>query len=599
MADWRDELYERLRYYFGPTGVPERLAAAGQMLNPVSVAQESMRQAGRAADPELSARERFEAGVGSLTEGASMLIPMAGMASRGPSRAIAESLTGFDVAPETVQALRLYDEAFPPADVQEELAREASEVEVPEDFWAGRDIVDEEGYAIVPNERPFEYSDEPAEPWAIDPYTDMTDEELFLQRPFEYPEPDEINFDGGFQDFLDGGGGGDILEPPPDEIDFDIYDIGDFDPPTDFPDQIGTLGGFRPLREDAYGFESPASPYLMEGQTSVTTVSPMELGDSPDFAGMYSRAEKAAQNLKQPTYSDLTQVRRELEARGAPPRELDTQMDYLESQFPAGEKISRDEIQGALGNYKGLIVNRTPVFAKDYAPSGGYNGTSTYFTHENVTDGPDVAYTHFDTYGAPPLAHTRAAQYDITTPDGTPAQTHHVIEIQSDWAQYRQGLPKSDEEVQQIAWNLVRAGRIEEAQKVAGRPEFDQTFPAPYVKNENDWLDLGVRQNLIDAVNSGSDWITFGNGAQANRHIGMPRTAADRFYNEQVPKSVERVLKKFAREADIEMPQLQKTPFVDGDEVLGFKLTPEFREAMRKTNLPSFKDGGLVSLGVL
>lgn len=569
MADWRDELYERLRYYFGPTGVPERLAAAGQMFNPVSVAHESMRQAGRAADPELSARERFEAGVGSLTEGASMLIPMAGMASRGPSRAIAESLTGFDVAPETVQALRFYDEAFPPADVQEGLAREAAEAEVPEDFWAGRDIVDEEGYAIVPNELPFEYSDEAPEPWAIDPWEGMTDEDFLLP-----PAPDEIT-------------------------------IEDFDAPMEFGGeealsaQSGAVGTYRPLREDAYGFESPASPYLMEGQTFDTIVSPMELGDSPDFAGMYSRAEKAAENLKQPTYSDLTQVRRELEARGAPGKELDTQMEYLESKLPAGEKISRDDIQGALGNFKGVIVNRTPYFAKDFAPPGGYNGTSTYFTHENASAGPEAAYKHFGADGPPPLAHSRAAQYDITVPGGDTEQTHHVIEIQSDWAQHRQTLPKSDEEVQKIAGNLVRAGRIEEAQNIVDRSEFDQMHPAPYVKNENDWLDLGVRQNLIDAVNSGSDWITFGNGAQANRHIGMPIEAARRFYDQQVPKSVERVLKKFAREADIEMPQLQKTPFVDGEEVLGFKLTPEFREAMRKTNLPSFKDGGLVSLGVL
>jgi hypothetical protein len=535
------------------------------MFNPVSVAHESMRQAGRAADPELSARERFEAGVGSLTEGASMLIPMAGMASRGPSRAIAESLTGFDVAPETVQALRFYDEAFPPADVQEDLAREAAEAEVPEDFWAGRDIVDEEGYAIVPNEQPFEYSDEAPEPWAVDPYEDMADEDFLLPTP-----PDEINID-----------------------------VGDFDSPMGFPDFQSPNAGFQPLREEAYGSGNPANPYLREGQTADVGISPMELGDSPDFAGMYSRAEKAAQNLKQQTYSDLTQVRRELEARGAPGKELDTQMDYLESQFPAGEKISREDIQGALGKFNGLMVNRTPYFAKDYAPPGGYNGTSTYFTHENASAGPEAAYKHFGADGPPPLAHSRAAQYDITTPGGTTAQTHHVIEIQSDWAQHRQGLPKNDEEVQQIAGNLVRAGRIEEAQNIMDRSEFDQMHPAPYVKNENDWLDLGVRQNLIDAVNSGSDWITFGNGAQANRHIGMPREAADRFYNQQVPKSVERVLKKFAREAGIEMPQLQKTPFVDGEEVLGFKLTPEFREAMRKTNLPSFKNGGLVSLGVL
>jgi hypothetical protein len=145
-----------------------------------------------------------------------------------------------------------------------------------------------------------------------------------------------------------------------------------------------------------------------------------------------------------------------------------------------------------------------------------------------------------------------------------------------------------------VARNLVANGEIEKAQNVRLRSEFDELYPAPYVKNENDWLDLGVRQSLIDAVNSGSDWITFGNGAQANRYIGMPRDAAERFYDQQVPKSIERVLKKFAREAGIDVPRLQKTPFVDGEEVIGFELTPEFREAMRKTNLPSFKNGGLV-----
>jgi len=548
-----------LDYYLGPTGIPERVAAAGELFNPVTAILNSMRQSGRAFDPSLSRRERVGAGIGSLTDIASVLAPVAGVASRGPSRAVAESLTGFDVSPELIEELRFYDEVFPPPRIQEELAREANQVEVPEDFWVGRDIVDEEGYAIVPNELPFEYSDEAPEPWAIDPYEGMRDE-----------------------DFL--------LPPPPDEI-----TIQDFDAPIWFGGE-GAIGEYRPLREEAYGFENPASPYLMEGQDFDTAISAMELGDSPDVAGMYSRSENAAQKLKQPSYSDLTQVRRELEARGAPGKELDTQMEYLESRFPAGEKISRDEVQGALGKFKGLIVNRTPIFSRDFAPSGGYNGTSTYFTHENTPAGPGAAYQHFGSAGGPPpLAHTRAAQYDIETPDGTPAQTHHVIEIQSDWGQHRQKLPKNQEEVQKIAMNMIRDGRVEEAKNVLSRGEFDETYSAPYVKNENDWLDLGVRQNLIDAVNSGSDWVTFSTGEQASRHIGMPRGAAERFYDEQVPKSVDRVLKKFAREAEIEIPKLQKTPFVDGDKVLGFKLTPEFREAMRKTNLPSFKDGGPVT----
>jgi hypothetical protein len=76
----------------------------------------------------------------------------------------------------------------------------------------------------------------------------------------------------------------------------------------------------------------------------------------------------------------------------------------------------------------------------------------------------------------------------------------------------------------------------------------------------------------------------------------MPREAAERFYDRQVPRSVERVLKKFARDAGVEVPEIQRLPFVDGDEVIGFRLTPEFREAVRRVGLPSFRRGGLVSL---
>lgn len=564
MADWRDALYDNLQYYLGPTGIPERISAAGQMFNPVSVTHESMRLAGRAADPRLSRSERVSSGIGSLTEAASLLVPMAGAASRGPARAISETLTGFDISPDLIEELRFYDEAFPPDEVQEALLRQANS-EAPrypdDDFWVGRDIVDEEGYALVPNERPYEYSDEAPEPWAV-----LPDVEFDIEYP---PLPlDEIDFD----------------------IDAPVFDLGS-------PMQQRPLVGYRPLRQDAYGFENPASPYLLGDQWGrSSSVSPLEMGDYPGAAGMYSRAERAAQNLKQQTYPNLTQVRRELEARGAPPRELDTQMDYLAEKFPAGEKITRNAIQEALSKFKGLKLVRTRKYARDYAPDGGYNGTSSFFTHENVTDGPEEAYKHFwdpDSSG-PPLLHTRAAQYDITRPGGGVAQTHHVIEMQSDWAQHRQTLPKDDEEAMRVARNLVADGEIEKAQNIMLRSEFDELYPAPYVKDENDWLDLGVRQSLIDAVNSGSDWITFGNGSQVSRYIGMPIEAARRFYDQQVPKSVDRVLKKFAREAGIEVPRLQKTPFVDGEEVIGFELTPEFREAMRKTNLPSFKNGGLV-----
>jgi hypothetical protein len=48
-------------------------------------------------------------------------------------------------------------------------------------------------------------------------------------------------------------------------------------------------------------------------------------------------------------------------------------------------------------------------------------------------------------------------------------------------------------------------------------------IPVPLFKKQDDWVDAAVRQNLLDAVNAGSDWITFGNGIQASTwHSGMP-----------------------------------------------------------------------------
>ncbi|MFZ9874741.1 MAG: hypothetical protein ACO3E8_05195 [Candidatus Methylacidiphilales bacterium] len=363
---------------------------------------------------------------------------------------------------------------------------------------------------------------------------------------------------------------------------------------------------------------------------------------------LYSRAANAAKQLRQPVYTDPAQVRRELEARGAPGRELDLISDRLDGLFLRSNtgRVEASTIREWLDAAPRLEFNRSGEFAS-YSVPGGTNYRATFVTHPSVRDGPEAAFDHFGRRNSPPLFHTRAADYTITTPEGSPARTHHVIEIQSDWAQYRQGLsatklePLSDAE--SLEWRRLgneyqdlgeQQRRLEnrmqgldydspELQRVLAehadlqtridqinptleeysnriysrdRQTFDKKYPAPFVKDENDWVDAGVRQNLLDAVTKDSEYITFGNGRQANQHINMPREAAERFYDRQVPRSVERVLKKFAREAGVEVPEIQRLPFVDGDEVIGFRLTPEFREAVRRVGLPSFRRGGLVSL---
>jgi hypothetical protein len=376
------------------------------------------------------------------------------------------------------------------------------------------------------------------------------------------------------------------------------------------PVDVGTNTNPVPLPDTvpASSFFPQAHPYYTN-TLSINT--PLTWPSTAGVAGLYSRSARAAGDLRQPTYGDFKQLIHELEARGAPPKELNLQMNALYDLFeesPTG-KVSAEEIQRVIRDSPGIEVFRTNNYAA-IGPRGGQNYTSTAYIHPAVTDGPPAAFAHFlfreyvgdEQRDLRPLLHSRAAQYQIT-PDGDPAMTHHVLEIQSDWAQFRQAVPTDDtpEARTRAIDKLIAQGRLYEAEFVRDfsitRSELDEIYPAPFVKNENDWVDAGVRQNLLDAVNSGSEWITFGNASQAAEHISMPKAAAERFYDNQVPLAVERVLRKFSREAGIDTPKLQDVPFVDGQMVKGLRLTPELRKALIETQLPSFRDGGMVTAG--
>jgi hypothetical protein len=356
------------------------------------------------------------------------------------------------------------------------------------------------------------------------------------------------------------------LEPPEDWLDDIEFGVGSVDPFRGIP-------GSRVLPDTAPATSIvDANPYM---PTNATFQRPRTWADQ-GAAGIYSRSGRAASQLRRPRYSDIETLRRELEARGASPRELDYQIDAFDGDFAAGS-VSREDVQRFFSDYDtGLMLDRTLQYASGYMPPGGRNATSTVYYHPEGQNYPRGAKRHFPDVGnstgqnAAPLFHSRAAQYDLEFPGGGTA--HHVAEIQSDFAQYRQTVPKED------------------------RDAFDQQYDAPYIRRENDWVDAAIRQNLLDAVNSGSDWITFGNGRQANQHIGMPREAAESFYDTRVPRRLEDVLRRFSNRSGIEAPRLERVPFVDGDDVLGFRITPEFREALIQNGLPSYKNGGIVSL---
>ena len=346
-----------------------------------------------------------------------------------------------------------------------------------------------------------------------------------------------------------------------------------FDEPDDFVAPPPGLPGFFdrpgvPSEIDPYTF----SPDAFDNDTGLFTgrQKPLTWGDQ-GAAGSYSRSARAAQDLRQPTYSSLEDLKSELLARKASGAELALNGDRLEDLFASSNsgRVSREAVQDALRNAPGLEILRTEEYA-DIGPRGVENYTSTVYTHPSVKRGPAQAYEHFgdDNFfpgqippDPPPLFHTRAAQYDLRTgtnlnswhdwrdaeqvlrdaPDVAPVIAHHVLEIQSDWSQFRQTLPATPEKRAEMVAEVDRlnrdvmtnAGDFQKMERLRRalasnmfRDDFDEQYPAPLVKKQDDWVDAGVRQNLLDAVNAGSDWITFGNGSQANWHSGMPKAAA-------------------------------------------------------------------------
>jgi hypothetical protein len=92
-------------YFLGPTGIPDRLRAVGELLNPVAAMEDASVEAGRAADPTLPPEERLRAASRSGMNVAMFGIPGA-LAARGylpRTEAVAETLTGIGMASPAVQ----------------------------------------------------------------------------------------------------------------------------------------------------------------------------------------------------------------------------------------------------------------------------------------------------------------------------------------------------------------------------------------------------------------------------------------------------------------------------------------------------------------
>jgi hypothetical protein len=235
------------------------------------------------------------------------------------------------------------------------------------------------------------------------------------------------------------------------------------------------------------------------------------------------------------------------------------------------------------------------------------------------------------------------------SPGADKPDTYHLGEIQSDWAQTRQTLypnrkeytaardkldelsarrdelekerdsvaksvagetgDQLDERVKRFRELSGEIGRLynefrplsqkmSDTESYGTRDEFDANFSAPYVGTTSKWVQLGLRQSLLDAVNKGAKRLTLSTGEQVKGYTFGKEGGQSKFYDEIVPKELEAVLKKFAKEAGIRKPEITTSKIVGKRRqeymVPTVEFTDEFIEAIKRIGLPAYAKGGIV-----
>lgn len=255
---------------------------------------------------------------------------------------------------------------------------------------------------------------------------------------------------------------------------------------------------------------------------------------------------------------------------------------------------------------------------------------------------PATASRHFDLPSGT-VAHYRAARFRTT---GDEADAYHVGEVQSDWGQIRGQLPANENAAEGLLVELDKviadrdAARTRYKNESAGpgsaadafreyealrdrvvklrekrdmysmygtREDFDAAYEGvPYVGSTDKWSQLALKQALIDAANSDARYMTLGTGDMAYEMTGGDLEGQKKFYDEILPKNFKKILQRLASDAGIKAPEIvpREIMIQQGDAirtrvpmtVLSIELTPELRRALSEVGLPSYRDGGLVSL---
>ena len=385
------------------------------------------------------------------------------------------------------------------------------------------------------------------------------------------------------------------------------YAEGMGDPPTRRPQ----------LRPDISSRIRPRLKPLTEAKTGI--------------ASMYSPTRRAVDQLRQSRFPDPVSMEKQLLAMGAKPDELEILLKKIGTSDVAEGGIKKlrmaelaDEVSNSIQQFRGPDI----LYGRRHLEGGTDPHVTTFEAPVNNVPEYVQGNQHFTPKlpGSAVLAHIRSAMFK--TPGSASNNVYHLGEIQSDWAQFRAKLFADKKQAQEALLEVDKriaeleaagknpqidsviaalARRTQLTEKYGFRPEFDKAHPAPFVKTTRKWHQLGLKQALIEAVNSGADYMSMSTGKQVKSYTHGKLEGQQKFYDEMTPREFDDILTKFSKEAGVEKPVIEQIT-IEGEDsgftwppaakhtVPAIRLTDEFKEAMKKYGLPSFAKGGIVTL---
>mgnify|MGYP003133192363 CR=1 FL=1 len=133
----------------------------------------------------------------------------------------------------------------------------------------------------------------------------------------------------------------------------------------------------------------------------------------------------------------------------------------------------------------------------------------------------------------------------------------------------------------------------------------NQEVGAPFVESTDAWVDMVLRRQLADAIESGADYITLPNPRMVQNYTHGDFEGHRQFYSNIAPKNLLNIVKSAdpTRNSAIELFPVRIQTEAGLEDVLALPLTPGLIQSLRQKGLPNymlpFTVGGAASYGTL